>query len=153
MTEKHEGPVRVDTEDDIVVVRKAVRDTAKALGFGVTDVTRIVTAASELTRNIIQYAGSGQMKWSRLNQNNRVGIEMIFEDSGPGIADIDLAMTMGYTSGGGMGMGLPGAKRLMDEFEISSEIGKGTKVLLRKWLKKGPLKESIEKRAEVLPAH
>lgn len=153
MTEKHEGRVRVDTEVDIVVVRKAVRDTAVALGFGVTDVTRIVTAASELARNIIQYAGSGEMQWSRLNESNKVGIEVVFEDSGPGIPDVDLAMTIGYTSGGGMGMGLPGAKRLMDEFEISSEISKGTKVLLRKWLRKGSLQQSKEKRAEVLPTH
>jgi serine/threonine-protein kinase RsbT len=105
------------------------------LGFGITDVTRIITAVSELARNVFLYAGSGVVRWRVLNGSDKVGIELIFEDHGPGIADIDQAMRAGYTSGGGLGLGLPGAGRLMDEMEIQSEAGKGTKITVKKWRK------------------
>jgi serine/threonine-protein kinase RsbT len=118
------------------MARRAVRAAAVALGFGITDVTRIVTAASELTRNIYQYAKSGIMRWRSLDVNGRVGLELVFEDHGPGIPDVAQAMEKGYSSGKGLGMGLPGAKRLMDEMSIQSDVGKGTTVQVRKWLKK-----------------
>ncbi|MGD2105561.1 MAG: anti-sigma regulatory factor [Anaerolineae bacterium] len=136
MTHQYDGQVNIESEGDIVVLRKTVRDTARALGFGVTDVTRIVTAASELTRNVYLYAGSGTMRWRQLKKNNdTTGIELIFEDHGPGIANIEQALEPGYSTGGGLGLGLPGAKRLMDEMEIHSEVGEGTLVTVKKWLR------------------
>jgi len=128
--------VVIESESDIVTARKAVRDVAEALGFGITDVTRIVTAASELARNVFIYAGSGIMQWRRLSTNGAVGIELKFEDNGPGITNIEQAMEGGYSTSGGLGLGLPGAKRLVDEMEINSQIGKGTIVTIRKWLKR-----------------
>src|SRR5229473_1834793 len=128
-----EVPIR--TETDIVVVRKSVREAATKLGFGITDVTRIITAASELVRNAFLYAGSGVVRWRVLNGSGKVGIELIVQDDGPGIADIDQAMQPGYTTGDGLGLGLAGAKRLMDEMEIESEAGKGTKITVKKWRK------------------
>ncbi|MCX6873193.1 MAG: anti-sigma regulatory factor [Verrucomicrobia bacterium] len=136
MNELHQGEFRITSENDIVMARKVVRDAATTLGFGITDVTRIVTAASELTRNIYHYAKSGVMHWRSLNQDASVGLELTFEDSGPGIADLEKAMEMGFSTGKGLGMGLPGAKRLMDELVIESTVGKGTTVVVRKWLKK-----------------
>jgi serine/threonine-protein kinase RsbT len=123
------------TETDIVVVRKSVREAAIKLGFGITDVTRIITAASELARNVFLYAGSGVVRCRVLNRSDRVGLELVVEDHGPGIADIHQAMQPGYTTGNGLGFGLPGTKRLMDEMEIVSEAGKGTKVTVTKWRK------------------
>ena len=136
MNAERAGEVRIHSESDIIATRRTVRTVATQLGFGVTDVTRIVTAASELARNVFRYAGSGIMRWQALDTGGRIGIELTFEDRGPGITDIDQAMEAGYTSGGGLGMGLPGAKRLMDEFEIASEIGKGTIVTAKKWHKR-----------------
>jgi serine/threonine-protein kinase RsbT len=128
--------VVIESENDIVTVRKAVRDAAEALGFGITDVTRIVTAASELARNVFIYAGSGTMQWQGLNTGGSIGIELKFEDNGPGIANIEQAMEGGCSTSGGLGLGLPGTKRLMDEMEINSQVGKGTIVTIRKWLKR-----------------
>ena len=136
MTDLPLGNVPIKSENDIIAARKAVRDLATRLCFGVTDVTRIVTAASELARNVFLYAGAGVMRWSALDQNRSVGIELTFEDHGPGIPDIELAMKLGYGTSRGLGLGLPGAKRLMDEMEIHSEVGKGTSVTVRKWLRK-----------------
>lgn len=133
MSTAREGEVRITSESDIVTARKMVRSQATALGFRVTDVTRIVTAASELSRNIFRYAGTGYVHWRRLESNGTVGLELAFVDEGPGIADVEKALETGYTTGGGLGMGLPGAKRLMDELEIQSELGKGTTVTARKW--------------------
>jgi serine/threonine-protein kinase RsbT len=128
------GEVAIDTEYDIVTARKAVRQAAVDFGFGVTDVTRIVTAASELSRNIFLYAKSGTVSWSVL-PGEPAGLEIAFVDHGPGIDDLDQCMEPGYTSGKGMGMGLPGAKRLMDDMEVISSPGEGTTVIIRKWLR------------------
>ena len=135
MNESHQGEFRITSENDIVMARKVVRDAATTLGFGITDVTRIVTSASELTRNIYHYAKSGVMHWRSLNQDASVGLELTFEDSGPGIPDVEKAMEMGFSTGKGLGLGLPGSKRLMDEMTIESTVGKGTTVVVRKWLK------------------
>ena len=131
-----EYALNIESEGDLVMARKAVRDAATALGFGITDVTRVVTAASELTRNIYQYAGSGVVRWQSLSAEGRVGIELTFEDRGPGIPDLAKAMEPGFTTGKGLGLGLPGAKRLMDEMTIESQVGKGTTVQVRKWLRR-----------------
>src|ERR1700704_333000 len=128
--------IALRAETDIVVVRKSVRESATRLGFGITDVTRIITAASELARNVFLYAGSGVVRCRVLNRSDKVGLELVVEDQGPGIADIEQAMQPGYTTGKGLGLGLPGAKRLMDEMEIESEAGKGTKITVKKWRKK-----------------
>lgn len=123
----------IAAEDDIVKVRQAVRTAAEGLGFGLTDVTRIVTAASELARNTLRYAGSGIMRWQALDVDGRVGIQIIFDDKGPGIPEVERAMEDGFSTSGGLGKGLPGAKRLMDEMEVQSVMGQGTVITLRKW--------------------
>ncbi len=128
--------VLIVDESHIVTVRKTIREAATALGFGLTDVTRIVTAGSELARNIFHYAGSGVMRWNEVETGDRIGIQLVFEDHGPGIADIDQAMEPGYSTSGGLGMGLPGTRRLMDEMEMQSQVGIGTKVTVRKWRRK-----------------
>jgi len=128
------GEFRIETESDIVTARRYVREAAVAIGFSLTDVTRIVTAASELTRNVYHYAGCGEMRWRELDRGSSRGLELIFEDRGPGIADIGQAMEPGFSTGKGLGMGLPGAKRLMDEMSIDSAPGRGTTVRVRKWL-------------------
>ena len=125
--------IQIRSESDIVLVRRAVRDLAVHGGFGNTDVTRIVTASSELARNLFKYAGQGVMHWRWIESADRKGLELEFVDSGPGIADVSVVMEAGYSSSGGLGMGLPGAKRLMDEMEIKSAPGKGTTVTVRKW--------------------
>ena len=136
MKDALDGALAISSESDIVLVRRTVRDTAGRLGFGVTDVTRIVTAASELARNIFLYAGSGVMRWRVLNTAGDVGLELRFDDKGPGIADVDAALEPGYSTGGGLGLGLTGAKRLMDEMEIQSKEGQGTSVTVSKWRRK-----------------
>lgn len=118
---------------DIVIARTMARDTAKALGFGAIDQARIATAVSELARNIFLYAGTGTVTVREIERGSRKGIEIICEDQGPGIADISLVMQDGYSTSRGMGMGLPGAKRLMDEFDIRSQEGIGTTIICRKW--------------------
>jgi len=133
MSSQQQREVQIRSDNDIVATRRTVRAVAQSLGFGITDVTRIVTATSELARNVVLYAGSGVMRWRELGMNGRVGVELTLEDNGPGIADIEQVMQEGYTTSGGLGLGLPGTKRLMDEFEIASEIGKGTRITVRKW--------------------
>ena len=118
---------------DIVIARTLARDTAKSLGFGAIDQARIATAVSELARNIFLYAGTGTVTVREVERNGRKGVEVICEDQGPGIANIDLVMQDGYSTSRGMGMGLPGAKRLMDEFDIRSQEGVGTTIICRKW--------------------
>ena len=129
--------VKIETEGDIVSVRKAARVAAQNMGFGVTDVTRIVTAASELARNIYKFADKGIMTLSLENSPLRKGMTLVFEDIGPGIEDIGMAMQENYTTGDGLGLGLPGTKRLMDHMEIASEPGRGTKITISKWLDNG----------------
>lgn len=136
MGETDQGDLRIRSEGDIVTARRLVRSAATALGFGITDVTRIVTAASELSRNIFHYAGSGVMRWWSLSESGRVGLELSFEDEGPGIPDVEKALEAGYSTAKGLGLGLPGAKRLMDEIAIESRVGQGTTVRVRKWLRK-----------------
>jgi serine/threonine-protein kinase RsbT len=127
--------VPIASEGDIVAARKIVREVAVNLGFGVLDVTRIVTASSELTRNIFRYAGSGRMRWRSLAAGGRSGLELVFEDQGPGILNLEDAMTAGFSTSGGLGLGLPGAKRLMDDMEIDTRPGNGTRITIRKWLR------------------
>jgi serine/threonine-protein kinase RsbT len=136
MSEPQQGQVPIASESDIVKARNTVRGAAQSLRFGVTDVTRIVTAASELTRNIYRYAGAGVMEWRYLSSGDQQGLELTFIDHGPGIADIEQAMQPGVSSSGGLGLGLPGAKRLMDELTITSTVGNGTTVTVRKWRRK-----------------
>ena len=114
-------------------MRQLVREQAIALGFSLVDQTKLVTAASELGRNILNYGGGGEMQMMRLAEGARVGLKLVFVDQGPGIPDIELAMKDGYTTGGGMGLGLGGAKRLSNEFSINSEVGSGTKVTIARW--------------------
>ncbi len=135
MDNKYEEKIEIMTEGDIVLVRKTVRNIASAMGFGITDVARIVTAASELSRNIYLYANSGYLKINQIESSGKTGVLMIFKDKGPGIQDIDQAMEKGFTTSRGLGLGLPGTRRLMDEMEIHSEINKGTTITLIKWKK------------------
>ena len=128
-----EGQVPINSESDIVLARREVREVAVQIGFSATDTTRIVTAASELARNIFKYAGQGVMHWRRIEKENSSGLELQFVDNGPGIADISLAMQEGFSTSKGLGLGLPGVKRLMDEMDIQSVVGKGTTVTLKKW--------------------
>jgi serine/threonine-protein kinase RsbT len=118
---------------DIVIARTMARDMARTLGFSAIDQARIATAVSELARNIYLYAGTGTVTVREVEKLGRKGIEIVCEDQGPGIPDIDLVMQDGYTTSRGMGMGLPGARRLMDDFSIQSQVGVGTKIVLRKW--------------------
>jgi serine/threonine-protein kinase RsbT len=124
-------PIR--TSEDIVLVRQFVRKQSMVLGFGLIDQTKIVTAASELGRNTLDYGGGGTVEVATVENNGRVGLRLIFEDHGPGIPDIDQALTDGFTSGSGMGLGLGGSKRLSHEFEISSTPGAGTRVSILRW--------------------
>ena len=119
---------------DIVIARTLARDIAKSLGFGAIDQARIATAVSELARNIFLYAGVGTVTIREVERAGRKGIEIVCDDQGPGIANIDVVMRDGYSTSRGMGMGLPGARRLMDEFDIRSQEGIGTTVICRKWL-------------------
>jgi serine/threonine-protein kinase RsbT len=125
--------IEVLAERDIVTARSTARQVAMSLGFGAIDQSRIATAVSELTRNIVRYATDGRGSVIVRSTEDRPGIEVIVSDNGPGIADLDLVMQDGYTSGGGMGLGLPGTKRLMDEMLIDSRAGSGTTITIRKW--------------------
>lgn len=120
-------------EADIVHARQAVRKWAAELTFSLVDQTKIVTAASELARNTLIYGKGGDMRMSMLQDGARRGLELVFEDKGPGIADLALALKDGYTTGNGMGLGLSGAKRLSNEFEIASRVGEGTRIMIRRW--------------------
>lgn len=120
---------------DIVTARQKGRTLATELGFDGSDLTVIATAISEIARNIVTHAKSGEMVLEPLNQNGKHGILIVAHDEGPGIQDVSRAMQYGYSTVKGLGVGLPGAKWLMDEFEIESKIGNGTKVTMKKWLK------------------
>jgi serine/threonine-protein kinase RsbT len=129
-------PVRVAiaTDGDIVRARRSGRQLAEQLGCSATDATLIATAISEVARNIVAHAGVGEIVISVVTVHGQGAIEVLARDDGPGIADLALAMDDGYSTGPGLGLGLPGARRLMDQFEISSEVGVGTTVVMRKWL-------------------
>jgi serine/threonine-protein kinase RsbT len=123
----------IESSADVVLVRQAVRQWAVELRFSLVDQTKIVTAASELARNTLDYGGGGTVKLEALQEGIRLGLRLIFEDSGPGIPDIELALKDGFTTGGGLGMGLSGTKRLVNEFNIVSHVGEGTCVTITKW--------------------
>ena len=122
----------LQTEPDVVAVRRRVREVSIKLGFSLVDQTKMVTAASELARNTIIYGGGGKMQLELLN-GPRLGLRLTFEDNGPGIPDIDMALRDGFTTGSGLGLGLGGAKRLVNEFAIISRAGEGTKVTITRW--------------------
>jgi serine/threonine-protein kinase RsbT len=126
--------IALENEHDIIVARSEVRLLAAAIGFRMIDQTRLATVASELARNIIKYAGRGRLiAQPTAVSDGRSGLRLIFEDKGPGIKDIDDAMRDGFTTGRGLGKGLPGSKRLVDEFCIESELGRGTRVTVVRW--------------------
>ena len=124
-------PIR--SAQDLVLVRQAVRTWAAELKFSLVEQTKMVTAASELARNTLDYGGGGQVTLELLQEGLRKGLRLSFEDKGPGIPDIELALRDGYTSGGGMGLGLGGARRLVNEFDIVSKVGEGTRVTVTRW--------------------
>ena len=124
--------VAVAAESDIVNVRRLVRETATRLGFSLVDQTKVVTAASELARNTLIHGKGGEMQLITLN-GPRIGLRLTFQDRGPGITDIQLALRDGFTTGSGLGLGLGGAKRLVNEFEINSRIGEGTTITVTRW--------------------
>ena len=130
--QKHET-MSINASTDIVLVRQAVRKWAVELGFSLVDQTKIVTAASELARNTLDYGGGGTVTLEALYEDNRRGLRLIFEDQGPGIPDIELALKDGFTTGNGLGMGLSGAKRLVNDFQIVSRVGEGTCITITKW--------------------
>lgn len=123
----------IQSSGDIVLVRQAVRHFAVAIGFGLVDQTKIVTAASELARNTLDYGGGGTVMLEILQVAGRWGLRLTFEDQGPGIPDLEIALKDGFTTGKGLGMGLSGAKRLASEFEIESAVGKGTRITIVRW--------------------
>ena len=123
----------IQGDSDVVVVRQRVRNRATDLGFSLVEQTKIVTAASELARNVVVHGGGGTVRIEMMQNGSRRGLKLTFEDHGPGIADISLAMRDGYSTGGGLGLGLSGAKRLAGEFEISSVVGQGTRVTIARW--------------------
>ena len=127
--------VTIHKEWDIVAARQMGREIAKQLGFGTVDQARITTAISELARNIYLYAGEGKIYFEVIESLEQKGITIVATDTGPGIKDLSLVMEDGYTTSGGLGAGLPGVRRLMDEFDIESETGKGTKIVTTKWVR------------------
>ncbi len=123
----------ITTSNDVVRVRQIVRAAAIQLKFSLVEQTKFVTATSELARNTLEHGGGGSMTLEFVKNGTREGIKLTFRDNGPGIADIELALREGYTSAGGMGLGLSGSKRLVNEFEITSELGQGTTVTVTRW--------------------
>ncbi len=124
-------PIRIS--DDVVLVRQAVRKWSIEQGFSLVDQTKMITAASELARNTLDYGGGGSVRLDALMNGVRKGLRLTFEDRGPGIADIEQALTDGFTTGRGMGLGLSGSRRLVNEFEIESKVGEGTRVVITRW--------------------
>jgi serine/threonine-protein kinase RsbT len=133
MTTSSDGELPLTNEHDIVLSRQAVRRMTLQQGFSLVDQTKMVTAASELARNAVIYGGGGTLKWAMLSEGAKRGLRLTFEDHGPGIANLDLAMTDGWSSGSGLGLGLTGTRRLVNEFEIESTLGVGTRVVITRW--------------------
>jgi serine/threonine-protein kinase RsbT len=125
--------VPIQTSADVVVARQKVREWALGLKFTLVDQTKLVTATSELARNTLNYGGGGQMTIEAIENLSKTGLKLTFQDHGPGIPDIEAALKDGFTTGSGMGLGLGGSKRLVNEFEIDSEVGKGTRVMVTRW--------------------
>jgi len=123
----------IKTSSDVVMARQKVRQWATELRFTLVDQTKLVTAASELARNALDHGQGGQMTIEVVNGLSRTGLKLIFEDNGPGIPDIEMALKDGFTTGSGMGLGLGGSKRLVNEFAIESDVGKGTKITVLRW--------------------
>lgn len=128
-----EGSMPITGEQHVVMARQHVRQLSQTCGFSLVDQTKMVTAASELGRNALKYGGGGEMRWRVLRDSARCGLRLEFVDAGPGIPDLEQAMTDGWTSGTGLGMGLSGAKRLVNEFQIESVVGRGTTVTITRW--------------------
>ena len=126
-----ESPLR--SEHDIVTARQQVRKLTQELKFSLVDQTKMVTAASELARNALVYGRGGTMHWEIVDRDGRRGLKLLFADQGPGIPNMELAMTDGWTSGKGLGMGLTGAKRLVNDFAIDTKVGAGTRVTITRW--------------------
>ena len=133
MTQNAKGEAPLRSEHDIVLARQQVRKLTQELKFSLVDQTKMVTAASELARNALIYGKGGTMHWEILQADSRAGLKLLFADEGPGIPNLDLAMTDGWTSGNGLGMGLTGAKRLVNEFELDSKVDGGTRVTIIRW--------------------
>ncbi len=130
-----ERRVPIRTDADIVIARQTGRALATEVGFSGSDLTVIATAISEVTRNIVRYAGSGEIVVSIITKGSRTGLQVVARDKGPGIPDLALAMQDGYSTGNSLGLGLPGSRRLMDEFDITTAVAVGTTVTLRKWMR------------------
>ncbi|VVO58909.1 Serine/threonine-protein kinase RsbT [Pseudomonas fluorescens] len=133
MTVRSSGTHPIHIEQDVVLARQLTRKLAQECGMRLIDLTKLVTAVSELARNTMVYGGGGDMDWQILDENARTGLRLVFRDEGPGIPDIKLAMTDGWTSGSGLGLGLTGAKRLVEEFELDTTPGKGTRITITRW--------------------
>lgn len=133
MTPRDSGTQPIHLEQDVVLARQTARKLAIECGMRLIDLTKLVTAVSELARNTVVYGGGGDMEWQILEDGSRVGLRLSFRDQGPGIANVALAMTDGWTSGAGLGLGLTGAKRLVDEFELETAPGQGTRVTITRW--------------------
>lgn len=129
----HEAAMPLNSDVDVLKARQLGKELASSLRFTTSELTVIATAISEIARNTVLYARDGWMELKLIQQGKRRGLLVIAEDGGPGIADLSLAMQDGYTTSRGLGIGLPGAKRLMDEFDIQSEVGKGTTIVMKKW--------------------
>ena len=133
MIVRSSGTQPINIEQDVVLARQTARKLATECGMRLIDLTKLVTAVSELARNTMVYGGGGDMDWQVLEDSARVGLRLTFRDEGPGIPDLKLAMTDGWTSGNGLGLGLTGAKRLVDEFELDTAPGKGTRITITRW--------------------
>jgi serine/threonine-protein kinase RsbT len=133
MNVRSSGTQAINIEQDVVLARQTARKLATECGMRLIDLTKMVTAVSELARNTMVYGGGGDMDWQILDENSRVGLRLTFRDDGPGLPDIKLAMTDGWTSGSGLGLGLTGAKRLVEEFELDTAPGKGTRITITRW--------------------
>ena len=133
MSEANRAVLPIRSQEDIVRVRKATRENAIAQGFSLVDQTKLVTAASELARNTLDYGNGGEVEITRMLDGTRKGLRLMFSDQGPGIDDVAKALTDGYSTGGGLGLGLSGARRLSNDFSIDSAPGKGTRVMIARW--------------------
>ena len=133
MIVRSSGTQPINIEQDVVLARQTTRKLATECGMRLIDLTKLVTAVSELARNTMVYGGGGDMDWQVLEDSARIGLRLTFRDEGPGIPDLKLAMTDGWTSGNGLGLGLTGAKRLVDEFELDTAPGDGTRITITRW--------------------